>query len=505
MGTPQEIRESSRLCCVRVPELSVQAHLRNRPELRGQKVAVMGPRPRDGIRNLSREAMEAGLKAGMSSVQALAVCPRAQILPWNEVEVSAAGTEIERALQTVSPQVEVEGDGVFFVGCRGLDLLHGGEDGILEKIREVLSAGGWSAFLGAAATRFVAFAAAFQELAVPSGKEVEFLASLPLSILPMSAALADRLHALGLRTLGALAALPLSSVELRYGKEGLLCHRLARGDDATVPRYAVLDQVLERRLEISAASIAEMESPMVETLQALLDQVRSRNRSCAALRVTFFLADGDCRDLEVALSRPSVQAKVFWNQLRLALSERSFPAPAEEVKVEVLREQCGAGEQGSLFQRAFEISASPPGRRLAEAIDRLRSFYGGSAVGRPSLQEGLRPEEKGTRLEPASSMKVASAPVPAPLGNRVLRPVLRILNPPVEVAAQGEAGRLRSFAWRGGRHRVRTMVGPERLAGEWWKEPFVRDYFQVLTEDRGLFWLYFDCQRRGWYLQGLFD
>ena len=50
-----------------------------------------------------------------------------------------------------------------------------------------------------------------------------------------------------------------------------------------------------------------------------------------------------------------------------------------------------------------------------------------------------------------------------------------------------------------------AMIGPERLSGEWWEEPYDRDYFEVLTEGGGLFWLFYDRLARQWFLHGIFD
>ena len=75
---------------------------------------------------------------------------------------------------------------------------------------------------------------------VPPGGSPAFLAPVPVTVLaepggPAGADLVDVLERLGVRTLGALAALPVAEVVGRFGAEGLAAHRLASGLDERPP------------------------------------------------------------------------------------------------------------------------------------------------------------------------------------------------------------------------------------------------------------------------------
>ena len=51
---------------------------------------------------------------------------------------------------------------------------------------------------------------------------------------------------------------------------------------------------------------------------------------------------------------------------------------------------------------------------------------------------------------------------------------------------------------------ITRAVGPERLSGDWWKDPFARDYWRCESEEfaRDIL-LYRDAE--GWHLQGWYD
>jgi DNA polymerase-4/protein ImuB len=64
---------------------------------------------------------------------------------------------------------------------------------------------------------------------VPAGTEAKFLASQPISVLPLDSDTHRRLRQLGIRTLGALAALPEEAITAQFGAMGRRLWRLAAG------------------------------------------------------------------------------------------------------------------------------------------------------------------------------------------------------------------------------------------------------------------------------------
>jgi protein ImuB len=59
-----------------------------------------------------------------------------------------------------------------------------------------------------------------------------------------------------------------------------------------------------------------------------------------------------------------------------------------------------------------------------------------------------------------------------------------------------------------GRHELVAAEGPERLSGDWWKDPYRREYFRVCTSAGELLWLFREYRRSGelrWWLHGWWD
>jgi protein ImuB len=71
----------------------------------------------------------------------------------------------------------------------------------------------------------------------------------------------------------------------------------------------------------------------------------------------------------------------------------------------------------------------------------------------------------------------------------------------------------RQFRWRGVLHQVTQAEGPERIAGEWWRQndnQLERDYYVVEDANRRRFWLYraglYGCggATPQWFVHGVF-
>ncbi len=185
------------------------------------------------LRAVTAAAARAGLRAGMRPAEARALCADLIELPWDDVAIDAAITEASAALLSASPQVTpVEGAaGLWWVGASGFDPV-GGERALAMELLRVAKR--WHprprvAIAGSCVTARAATwaGASFDQRAserslvhvVPAGYDAAYLAPAPLALVPMDEELRSALHALGLRTVGALAALSAEDVERRWGEE----------------------------------------------------------------------------------------------------------------------------------------------------------------------------------------------------------------------------------------------------------------------------------------------
>ena len=67
-------------------------------------------------------------------------------------------------------------------------------------------------------------------------------------------------------------------------------------------------------------------------------------------------------------------------------------------------------------------------------------------------------------------------------------------------------GRPVLVAHHGETHTILHSVGPERIAGEWWRDHLrTRDYFDVEDDQGRRFWIFRVQENGKWFLQGEFE
>jgi nucleotidyltransferase/DNA polymerase involved in DNA repair len=178
----------------------------------------------------------------MTVSQAIGLCPTLRLIEPDPVHYDEQFAQLLSALTEVSPVVEAGELGLVYVGCDGLQGIYGG----VEKIIEAIVACGRRAACGAARDtphaarlgwgvgKFTAWVAASrakpsEAIVVPLGEERDFLASQPIAVLPLDSDTHHRLRRFGIRTLGALAALPEAAITAQFGATGKRLWQLAAG------------------------------------------------------------------------------------------------------------------------------------------------------------------------------------------------------------------------------------------------------------------------------------
>jgi len=197
--------------------------------------ALLAPDTTRKLWQVSSLARHAGVKPGMTVSQAIGLCSSLRLIEPDPVHYDERAANLLSALSEVSPVVESAELGLAFVGTDGLEGIFGEPQKIIDAIRQtVRPSDRQTVRLGWGMGKFVAWVAASRSkpdnaVIVPVGGEKTFLASQPISALPLDPDTHRRLRQLGIRTLGALAALPEEAVTAQFGAMGRRLWRLAAG------------------------------------------------------------------------------------------------------------------------------------------------------------------------------------------------------------------------------------------------------------------------------------
>jgi protein ImuB len=343
----------------------------------------------------------------------------------------------------------------------------------------------------------------------------------------------------GLRTLGDLAALPSNDLAARLGANGVAWQRLARGEDPHPLVPSLPEERFEQALDLEWP-IEELEplsfvlGRLMEPLSAHLER---RDRGAAVLHVRLHLVRVDDTTPEVharslQLPAPMRDARTLRTLALLDLESNPPPAPIDRVEVAV------DPTPGRIVQYSLLTRALPTPERLSTLMARLQALTGETRCGSPALVDSWKPgafemrpfapvdanvvhrkhdtpRHRATEAQKSSFEKSdlgASVPrcVVSSVNDASEQPLLalrRFRHPiPARVRvrdAQPEYVAIDRRGLSGGG--VESCAGPWRTAGDWWREGWDRDEWDVTVAGGTTYRLFRARDTDRWFVDGVVD
>jgi DNA polymerase-4/protein ImuB len=373
--TPHLTSESAACCWI--PLFALRCETTRRPELAALPVALVGPDDTRRVWQVAPLARRVGVKPGMTVSQAIGLCPALKLCEPDPVHYDEQFSRLVAALGQVSPVVEPAELGRAYVGTDGLEGLYGAPEKIVEAIVcGALHTPHSTLRIGWGKGKFVSWVAATRAkpgaaVIVPVGGEAKFLASQPLAVLPLDPDTHRRLLQLGVKTLGALVALPEEAVVSQFGRAGRQLWRLAAGllaepvvglvvPEPIVAALTFFTPVGERGL------LAHALDKLID--RALADPRRSEWR-VQVVRVHAELEHGASWLMEATLKDPSATRERIAAPLKTQL-ERSPPAGAVERFVVEFTAFAPGTTELQLFARDAAAAARTGRRRALQSAAR---------------------------------------------------------------------------------------------------------------------------------------
>jgi DNA polymerase-4 len=213
--------------------------VRDDPSLAGRPVVVGGPAAGRGVvAAASYPARRFGVRSAMPTAEAQRLCPELVVIPPHFEKYTAESRRIMQIFRSYTPLVEPLSLDEAFLDVSGCERLCGAPRDIgLAIKKEILAETGLVASVGVAPSKFLAKLAS--DLDKPDGFRVilphevrAVLDPLPVAkIHGVGPRTAKRLAALGVATIGDLAARARDEVEREFGASGAWIHDLAHGLD----------------------------------------------------------------------------------------------------------------------------------------------------------------------------------------------------------------------------------------------------------------------------------
>ena len=361
------------------------------------------------------------MRRGLRRREAQARCPELAVLAPDPDRDARAFEPVVVAVEELAPGVEILRPGLVALPSRGPASWFGGELTAAERlVDQVAARTGVEVQAGFADGLFAAVLAARRAVAVAPGDTPAFLAALGVEELDREpdidrSALVDLLRRLGLRSLGAFAALDPADVASRFGADAVLCHRLARGLDPRPPlrRRPPEELTVEAELDppvdrVDAAAFAAR--GLAERLHATL---AGHGLACTRLGVTAHTAAGEELHRIWRCAEPLTPAatvdRVRWQLDAWLTNRRHTPEDGAVVRLRLVPEETVAA--GAL-QRGLWGETGEADERAGRALVRVQALLGPESVVTAVLGGGREPAER-IRLVPWGDDRAEPDPPPA--------------------------------------------------------------------------------------------
>lgn len=362
------------------------------PTLRGKPFAVGGsPEGRGVVASCSYAARQFGIHSAMPMAQALRLCPELIVISGRHRRYAQVSQKVMAMLRQVTPLVEPISIDEAFLDVS--DMPEPAEE-IGRKLQaDILAHLGLPSSLGIATNKLVAkiatdvgkskahgSTAPMAITVVPPGQEAAFLAPLSTRALwGVGPKMAAALAAMGIHTIGQLAAQSPAAMQRRFGKHGHDLVQRARGIDERPVVTSHRRKSLSK--ETTFAQDVSDERVLRQRLQQLVAgvgyELRRKHQCATTVKIKLRWSDFTTITRQVTLPQP-----IDTDEAILAAAMQLFGAawpPGRPVRL------IGVGVSG-LQQgwRQLSLWETPDERqeKLQETLDRLRAKYGRDAVHR---------------------------------------------------------------------------------------------------------------------------
>ncbi|MFI5283853.1 MAG: hypothetical protein ACHQ0J_12095 [Candidatus Dormibacterales bacterium] len=354
--------------------------LARRPDLYGNPVVV--GHWEDSVIAVSDEALPFGVRTGMPLPQAEHLCPQATFLQPDPEPAAHLRERISSALYDLAPLVEVRREGIAWLDLNGV--VRAGE-AIREARRRLRAAVGREPRLGLAPGPFsgrLAAARARPGRLLRVDDAAAFLRPLSSRELPLAAEQLERLDLLGLRTLGAVAAIGPRELESQLGSAGRHAVLLAAGLEP--------EQIAAWRPPLFTSAHRQFEEP-VEDREALLFVARAlcsdlaeelglRGAGARHARVRLGFESGAEEKRESVVRHPLSSAGELFGLIGAWIKEWQPHASITELHIELPVLETAGRRQLRLWAGGDGTS-----EEVAAALERLQERHGDDLVGKLRL------------------------------------------------------------------------------------------------------------------------
>lgn len=332
--------------------------LQRRPELKGLPVIVAGSGPRAVVTTASYEARRFGIGSAMPAARARRLCPDAVVVPPDFTAYREVSRQVMAIVRAHVERVEQLGLDEAYLDLSGL---HSPKAAMRRLVAEIRAKTGMSASVGIGPNRLVAKVASDAEkpggfVVLTREQACERFAGSPPGLVPgIGPKTAERLQALGIGTLAALAGADEAVLAAAFGpRQGPWLRDRGRfvGSDEVQPVRAAVSESRETTFDHDIADAARLETILADLVRELCAGLRRHERRGRTIAIKVRLDDWTTVTRARTIGHATDEAAEV-GEIALALLREYAPArPVRLLGVRV----AGLAEDGAAPSEAGQLA-----------------------------------------------------------------------------------------------------------------------------------------------------
>jgi DNA polymerase-4 len=368
------------------------------PSLKGKPVVVGGQRDERGVVSAaSYAARKFGVHSAMPLRTAAKLCPQAIFVDGHPDRYRDCSQKVHKVLESFSPQVEMVSIDEAYLDMTGTERLHGPAMLAAHKLHQRMKEETQlNCSVGIGSSRLIAKVCSGKAkphgiFYVVPGQEAKFLAPLDVRDIPgVGKVTEQKLHGLGILTVGDIAKLEDSFLEQHLGKWGVALAGKARGEDAGAWFEGAIGEIEdaksishEHTYDRDTANPEQIESTLMRLSEMVARRLREQNLHARTLQLKLRYKDFTTITRARTLEAPTQLDNEIFQQIR-KLFHANWRKGAEVRLLGVQASSFGESpEQGDLLRG----TADDKWKQALSAVDRVRDKFGESSI---SLATGMK-------------------------------------------------------------------------------------------------------------------
>ncbi len=361
------------------------------PSLKGKAVVVGGQRHERGVVSAaSYEARKFGVHSAMPLRTAAKLCPQAIFVDGHPDRYRACSEKVHDVLTSFSPQVEMVSIDEAYLDMTGTERLHGPPMLAAHKLHHKMKAQTQlNCSIGIGTSRLIAKVGSGKAkphgvLYVVPGQEANFLAPLDVRDIPgVGKVTEQKLHAIGVRTVGDIVNRDDNLLEQHLGKWGLDLAGKARGEDAgawfdgTIGEAEAAKSIShEHTYDNDTANLEQIEATLMRLSEMVGRRLREQKFHARTLQLKLRYKDFTTITRARTIEAPTQLDNEIFRHIR-SLFHTNWQ---KGIEVRLLGVQASSFEEAPAQANLLQAGALGKWDQALSAVDRLRDKFGETSV-----------------------------------------------------------------------------------------------------------------------------